>query len=375
MPEFRIGDYNYLFDSTVGIEASSEDASFPASNLADFSLAKYWRSSYENGTFVIDSTNKKIDFKESGGGAELNAVITEGTYTATELAAAIKSALEDAGAETYTVTYSSTTGKWTIASAGSYLSLLWSSGTNTATAAHSTIGFPVTDYTGAVTYTGSQIAIHTVERVVVDLRSAQDIDSFAAIWGKGDAWKMSEEAVVKLKGSATNSWASPGVSVTLAFDELYNVLTHFFASAQSYRYWCIEIVDPRNPFLYVELPKLFLTKATQLTQVPQIGMAISTKDRSRSMETDYGHRFTDVYPALGIFEFKYAALSATDLATLEEIFERVGSAAPIFIALDSTGSVYDKDRFFMYGYLNDELKRSNVFYTYFDTGLQLVEAQ
>lgn len=370
MPELRIGDYNYLFDSTVGIEGTSEDPAFPVDNLRSFSLAKYWRSS---GYFVISSSNKKINFSEGGG--ELTATLTEGDYTATELAAEIKTALEAAGAATYTVTYSTTTGLWTIASDGATFSLLWSTGTDTATALHSTIGFAVSDYTGALTYTGAHIAIHTVERVVIDLRTTEAIDSFAAIWQKSIASKLTEEAVVKLKGSATNSWAAPGVEVTLSYDETYNLITHFFSSSQSYRYWCIEIVDPKNPYLYVELPKLFLTKATQLSQVPQIGMALTTKDRSKNNETDYGHRYSDVYPALSVLEFKYAALSSSDLATLEEIFSRVGSAAPIFISLDGQASVYDKDRFFMYGYLSDELKRSNVFYTYFDTGLQLQEAQ
>lgn len=372
MPEFRIGDYNYLFDSTVGVQGTSEDPSFPASNLKNFSLAKVWRSS---GYFVITSSNRKINFKESGGGSELTATLTTGSYTATELAAEIKTALEAAGAETYTVSYSTSTGKWTIATGGSYLSLLWSTGTDTANALHSAIGFAVSDYTGSTTYTGAHIAIHTVERLVVDLRTSEEIDSFAAIFSKSVTSKLTEEAVVKLKYSATPSWDSPAGEVTLSYDETYNLITHFFSSAVEYRYWCVEIVDPKNPYLYVELPKLFLTKATQLTQVPQIGMAITTKDLSKGENTAYGHRYTDVYPALGTFDFKYAALSSTDLATLEDIFARVGSSCPVFIALDSTASVYDKDRFFMYGYLNEELKRSNVFYTYFDTGLVLEEAQ
>jgi len=53
-----------------------------------------------------------------------------------------------------TVTYSDTTGKFTIASDGVTLSLLWNTGTNTATTIGSDLGFTVSaDDTGATSYT------------------------------------------------------------------------------------------------------------------------------------------------------------------------------------------------------------------------------
>lgn len=71
-----------------------------------------------------------------------------------ELASALETAMNaTASADTFTVTYSNTTGKFTLASNGSTFSLKFSSGTNTAQTIATKIGFTVADETGALTYT------------------------------------------------------------------------------------------------------------------------------------------------------------------------------------------------------------------------------
>lgn len=372
MSEFRILDSNFVFDPATLFDASSEEPSFPAENVAHFHRAKLWESS---GNFVIDATNNKIDFKESGGGAELHATISSGTYTPTTLAAAIDAALTAAGAVAYTVSYSTTTGKWTITSAGAYLSILWLTGTNTAVSVASTIGFdPAADSTGGVTYTGSMVAIHTEEWLHIDLGSAEAINSFAAVFDRRLGHGFTASAVLKLQGNATNVWTAPSVDTTLAIDEDYDIATHFYSSSQTYRHWRVKIVDPRNPNLYVSLPTLFLSLATQLTQTPQLGFTLEYKDLSQAAKTPYGHKYTDIYPTIRLLKFDYKILLETDLKTLEQIYERVGSVTPIMLCLDPTATVFDKDRFAVYGYLGEGMGVENPFYNYFNTGLQLEEA-
>lgn len=373
MSEFRIGDNNYFFNQTVS--ATSQDAAFPVSNLADYSLAKYWRSSLL-GTFVITaSVNDRLQYRDNGF-VTRTCSLTPGTYTAQTLCDHIATVMS-AFADTFAVTYSQfDSGKFRIVNTmGNDFQLLFASGSQVARSVAPTIGFPATDVSGSIEYTGSTIAIHTVERVIVDLGASTQIDSFAAIWQKSTGPKFSGSAVVRLKASDTANWASPSVNVLLAYDEDHNLMTHFFSSPQSYRYWAVEIVDPTNPDLYVELPKLFLAKATQLTQVPSIGLGLSTKDRSESMQTPYGHRYSNQYPKLRTLDFKYLSLSADDLATIESIFDAVGSTVPVFISLDPLGSLYEDNRFFMFGYFAPELKRTHSFYTFWDTGLVLEEAQ
>lgn len=92
----------------------------------------------DTGDFIaglrIDSTNNKIVFME--GATQRTAVLTSGTYTPTTLAAEIKTQLEsqDAGADTYTITYSN--GKFTIQYNGggdnSIITFKWSDANSTA---------------------------------------------------------------------------------------------------------------------------------------------------------------------------------------------------------------------------------------------------
>ena len=107
--------------------------------------------------FVVSAANNKVDFDE--GGAELTGTIASGSYNATTLAAAIKVALDDAGALTYTVTFSATTKKFTIA-APTQFSLHWNTGTNKAVDISTMCGYSdAADDSGAITYTADTVAV------------------------------------------------------------------------------------------------------------------------------------------------------------------------------------------------------------------------
>jgi hypothetical protein len=262
--EFRILDYNYVFDPSVSITASSEDVNFPASNLTKFQRSRVWRSS----------------------------------------------------------------------------------------------------------------GIAATERIVIDLKTPAAIDSFAMIFNpmEGEGIKFSESAVITLKGSATNSWTSPGVSVTPSLNNTYDAITYFFSAPQTYRYWAIEIQDPLNGYGYLEVSKVLLTKATQLGQLPEAGLQDAVSDLSKVAETAYGHRYSDLYPNRRQFDFSYVALTEADTKTLQEIHKRVGAIVPIGVCLDPTETLFEAQRFFLYGYLPDSHGFSNRFYSFFDSTLKLLEA-
>ena len=125
---------------------------------------------------VTLATNDAIDFKEDGG-SELNAILAAGTYImgassaeSGSLCEAIKTALEAAGAGTYTVTFDYATKKLTITKDSGTIQILWATGTNTATAADSLLGFTTAD-TGAAlavtsdSTTGDFIMSHVFSRL------------------------------------------------------------------------------------------------------------------------------------------------------------------------------------------------------------------
>ncbi len=102
--------------------------------------------------FEVDDTNLKIDFSE--GGPELTATLGIGDYTLTTFAQELSSALNDAGALTYSVSVNRATRVLTI-SASSDFELLITSGSHLGTSAFGTAGFSGADLTGDDSYSGN----------------------------------------------------------------------------------------------------------------------------------------------------------------------------------------------------------------------------
>lgn len=140
-----------------GCQASSITIEAPAGQPVTASVSYEGISAFHN-PFIIGSSNNKIDFTDDGG--TVAATLTSGSYKtpialATEISTQMTAASVGSGDNTITCTYSSTTGKFTIASDGSTLSLLWNSGANTANTVGGDLGFSVAaDDTGATSYVG-----------------------------------------------------------------------------------------------------------------------------------------------------------------------------------------------------------------------------
>lgn len=135
----------------------------------------------ETASFVVTTgVNDKIDFKENGG-AQRTGTIAAGTYIAGTTSAtigtlckAIKTAMDGAPSATltYTVTYSPTTKKFTIVPSSTTVQILWLTGTNTATAAKTLLGFSNTDTANSASVTSDQttqnaVFSHTFTRAAV----------------------------------------------------------------------------------------------------------------------------------------------------------------------------------------------------------------
>lgn len=369
MSQFRLCATNLVVAEDTITTVSSQDASFPKENIKHDFRQKVFRP---GGLFVIDATNNKIDFDEGGG--PLVATITVGSYTVSGLQTEIKTQLENAGAETYTVSKSTPTGTWTLASAGSTFDLLWNTGANTANSIGSTIGFDTAnDDTGSLSYTSDNSAIHTQEWLVFNLGSALPIDTFAMVFDKLSGPVFSNAAVLKLQANATDAWSSPSLDVTLSIDSTYNTITHFFTADESYQYWRLSIVDANNAAGYVEVSKVLLGKATQLTQPPEIGFSHREDDLSSSTENRFGNVFADDYPIKRSLQVSYKALSLTDLRVLRSIFEDRKRIYPMWVSLDPTEVLFDKDEFLYYCTISNQYEPKHVFNIYFNVDMSFTE--
>jgi len=371
----RLFDYIWNFDNTVDITATSEDSNFPATNIANPLRGKHWRS---GGYYVINSSNKYIDFKDSSGGSELTATLTEGNYLRADLITQIEYQMALVGAQTYTVTYGSGTGKFTITTDGADLELLTNSGSNSANAIWEDLGYDTSaDYNSSTSHTGSSIAIHTEETLIIDLKagfSSTPVNSVAILFDPNRGNQFSESATITLVANNTKNFNSPAVSQTLTFDEEHGVALHFFSSDQTYRYWGIKIVDPSNANLSVELSTVLLSEATTLTQNPDIGFTTTQEDQSKIDRNDYGYEYFDIYPQAREYDFDFSVMTYAELEVLWEIYDRLGNTEPLAIAIDTDEELFDKDRMFMYGRFSGSIKPKHLIVNYFDYSLSIREA-
>lgn len=138
----------------AGARVVSADFDISAGELINTSYSLEGIAFYYN-PINITSADRYLDFTDDDG--TFAAVVAAGFYKDPhKLAEALTTAMNTASpGETHTVTYSDTTGKFTIVSTGTVLSLLWNSGTNTANTIGDKIGFSTAaDDTGTAATTG-----------------------------------------------------------------------------------------------------------------------------------------------------------------------------------------------------------------------------
>lgn len=136
----------------AGGRTVSADFSASAGELVNGSYSVEGVAYYFN-PIEITSATKYLDFND--GSVRAASVTAKWYKNPEELADAIETAMNSVGSsDTFTVSYSKTTGKYTIATSGASLSLLWNTGTNAANTIGTKIGFLVAaNDTGALTYT------------------------------------------------------------------------------------------------------------------------------------------------------------------------------------------------------------------------------
>jgi len=181
-PSISVVRYNgagHSIDAMAGGKVTEMGLEASAGELinASYSLVgtKYFFDPIE-----ITSSNDDMDFND---GSDKNCSVAQKIYkTPHELASALQTAM-NAVSSGITVSYSNTTGKFTIAKASGTLNLEWNTGTNTATTIGTKLGFSVAaDDTGALSYLAdnaqSYVAPYTVSYDAADPLIAKSNEVF-----------------------------------------------------------------------------------------------------------------------------------------------------------------------------------------------------
>lgn len=348
----RILNENLLsLDIVSNATVSSEQAAFPATNIYNAQRrSKVWRS---NGYWEVTTSNNTIQFKETTGGGTLTATVSAAEYSSNAtFLAAVKSALDTAGASTYTVSIDTSTKKIKIVSdgggGGGDFEILWTSSTMA-----DLLGFSsASDDTGALTYIADAVRIGTSEWVKWDFGISTNPSAFVLIGKRNSPIAISPTATVKLQANETDAWSSPQYSQTLTLDD---AVIYLFKSAsadglhtEALRYWRLLIEDLDNPNGYVEVGSLFLGDFFEPTrgavQIPFSGEYI---DRSETVFSAGGQSFSDKREQSEQFTLDWFGLTVSEKETIDTIFSDFGTATPLFIQLDPDSAMSSSANYYM----------------------------
>jgi len=162
----------------------------------------------------------------------------------------------------------------------------------------------------------------------IDLGSAQEVTAMII----GDH-NLTAAATVTLIGvddpaySGSVTWASP-------------YMVHFLSSAQTKRYWQIQITDAANPDAYIEIGELYLGSYIELSRNYTRGYDYETELLMETNETPYGIRRDRFYNTQKQFSFDFDAVIAADITKMDALVAAVcdrtaGTYKPFWFNLDS----------------------------------------
>jgi hypothetical protein len=324
-PRFYWQNFCELVSAVV--TASSEQTSMPARFAKTQMRSEPWASKL--GWNVVTGGWDKLDFKEDG--VARVATLTAGNYaTGSAAAAQVQAAMNAApsAVNTYTVTYSGSTFKFTIARAtgSAALVLAFSTGVNLARSAHHDLGFSDADKSGSASYVGDTSAYKSREWLTFDLGSTLDVKS-----GIVTDHSFATGDTLKLLGNSSDSWAAPATTQTLAGDATIRRLDF---SLQSYRYWRLLCDDVGNSLGYTSIGKPSIGSYLQPSRAHVPAFARDPDELSENTFADHGAHYWDDKPSRETWAILFNLIPEAERESFMAMRDYVRVGRSFFMALD-----------------------------------------
>jgi hypothetical protein len=322
--------YNNLCQASASVITTPSVASgYAKSWLKDPLRSKTWRS--KSGWTIEAGFNDKLDFNEGVSG-DATATITADNYTGSELATEIQTQMNSAATDnTYTVTYSDSTYKFTIArdSGSASINLEWATGDNAGYSIGADIGFDTSaDDTGATSYTGDYGVYQSRHYVKFDLASCSAVDNSFIHY-----FNIESSASVKLQADTadtTTDWTNPSVSTSMTIGD---VVVSWLTSTNSYRYWRFLIDNTKcsDGYTYVGIPYL-----GGYLQPPGISnrFAEDYVELSEVGLSDHGAPFQLERDRARSYDLVWVALTSAQKDTISTAASYLRVGRPMFFSLD-----------------------------------------
>ncbi len=325
-----------IFQSFTGLSgsilsASSEDPAFPVRRLRDASPSALWRSKL--GWNITASFNDRLDFTEGTTGAAV-ALIAVGNYaTGTLMAAQIQTAINAAKTDnTYTCTFNTTTGIFTIARdvGTDTIDLDFATGPNIARSVHLDLGYASTDFTGATSYVAANAAWHSREWVKVQTQTA--VNGTVALAANHN---LAAAGTVTVQGNATDTWGSPTTDEELNVSTTEPMPLDFkFITEQTLVYWRLVFADVANQEGFTECGVFHISNYIE----PGYDFAIKWKEGREELSdvefADQGASYVNEKPTRKVWPLTWPALTPSEKQQFDVWMDFVKLGRPFFFAFD-----------------------------------------
>lgn len=329
----KIMAVNYADEEFLAnIFKSSENPSYPVSNIQDPFRNKVWRS---NGAFEIDVNNNILIFND---GIEKTLNITGGLYNSPSAFATQLQTDLNALSSGFTVSYSTVSLKFTITRSSTF-SLLWSDPRTTCT---DTLGYNNVDDTGLMTYEGHELRVcWPAEWITFDLGIVDNPKAILIIDSQETDIKIQSATNTLLQGAISNAWNTPeNISISYHHQLMGSIdMAGLFSDGK--RYVRLYIPDYNNPYGYIQLGKIYIGDVYEIEgsdiqrEFPETYIDLSNVERAISGELYADERAT--YHSFGSIEINLC--NKNDVDYIRDVWERHKTFKPFFIAFDSEEKV------------------------------------
>lgn len=294
-----------------------------------------WKTYKPGGNFTITSTTNLLYIND---GSNKTITLTAGNYTYTTLASHAQTQL-NASSSGWTVSYSTTTDKFTFANSGSVTMRF----TQTSSAAWSKFGFADTADTAGTSFVSSTNINHTDEWILIDLGAPYAVTAACLIGLQGEDFPISQGATFKIQGNNLNQWTAPTLDVSMTWTDLGGFKFLADQSDYTFRYWRFYWTDPLNALgpTGFQFSHIYLGDYSTLTvRNVASGFSKTHEDPVDIQESDGGAEFFNLrtkYQTIEDLTLPYLAVA--DRLQLEQDYFDYGLSKPFYVSLDPTLSI------------------------------------
>lgn len=148
---------------------------------------------------------------------------------------------------------------------------------------------------------------------------------------------LTDNAIVKIQGNASDVWTAPTVNITLVQGENGIWSTTDVMTEQDY--WRISIVDTTNPVSYIEVGRVWVGPLLEV-RGPYITFKENQVDTSATTLSISGQVYGDVGYKFKSYSFTYPWWDATEKENIVSFAGTVHKSQPFFISFGELGPLY-----------------------------------